>query len=162
MEPFVITTAEQVSRDWLQSVLHANGFLPTGEVTSFSKTSSTPFGATTVHIDVSYSESVSNLPTRFLLKIDGPNTLAGNHEVEFYRRFASATQASATVRCFDAVYDDVPRAYHLLLEDLSTTHYSIEREAPPTQAEADRMIDALAALHATWWDKIDESIPLVV
>jgi len=157
-----IANTDQVSADWLQGVLRANGFLPQGQITSLIKTVAQPFGAATVHIEVGYSHSVPpTLPTRFLLKIDGPDCLAGNHEVEFYRRYSSVLPNSPTVRCFDAVYDDSRRAYHILLEDLTNTHYMVEREAPPTQAEAEHMIDTLAALHAGWWDSLDPSVPLV-
>jgi hypothetical protein len=160
MTPTLITDVEQVSREWLQDVLRTHGYLPQGEITSFTKTVSKPFGAPTVHIEVGYSQPVI-LPTRFLLKIDGPDSLAGNREVEFYTRYGWADLNLPTVRCFDAVYDETQRAYHLLLEDLTATHYMVEREAPPTQTEAERMIDALAALHAGWWDKVDESVALI-
>src|SRR5579863_8128271 len=43
----LITDPEQVSREWLQAVLRANGYLPDGQITSFAKTGSKPFGAAT-------------------------------------------------------------------------------------------------------------------
>jgi hypothetical protein len=162
MRSSLIADAEQVTQDWLEAALRENGHLPQGKVTSFEKNASRPFGATTVVIDVSYSADASaGLPTSFLVKIDGPDTAAGNHEVEFYSRYGSGQLNFPTARCFDSAYDETRRAYHILLENLTATHYSIEREAPPTQAEAERMIDALAMLHATWWDKVDNDINLV-
>jgi hypothetical protein len=63
--------------------------------------------------------------------------------------------------CFDAVYDADQTAYHLLLPDVSDSHYTLEREAPPTQREAEHMIDTLATLHAAWWDKLPPEIEAV-
>jgi len=160
--PILITSAEQVTQEWLEAVLHARGDLPNGKIASFIKKASKPFGATTVQIEVDYGQlSDPELPTRFLLKIDGPDSPAGNREVAFYTRFNSALSRSHTARCFDAVYDDTQRAYHVLLEDLTETHYTIEREAPPTQAESEAMIDTLATLHAAWWGKLGDDVRLI-
>jgi hypothetical protein len=142
----LITDEAQVTGEWLQSVLDKYGV----EITSFSKTSSQPFGATIVWLDVQYAGETT-LPTAFLLKIDGPGTLAGGREVEFYTKYAG----DLTARCFDAVFDAEQRAYHLLLANVSATHYSVEREAPPTRAESERMIDTLALIHSKWWNKVE-------
>src|SRR5258708_4388219 len=158
---FLITDAEKVSGEWLQAILRTHGDLAWGTITTFTKTVSRPFGAATVHIEVGYSQTVTAaLPPHFLLKIDGPQSLAGDLEVEFYTHYGLTLPNSPTVRCFDAVYDGSSRAYHVLLEDLTATHYTVEREAPPTQTEAEHMIDALAILHAGWWDKLDTSVAL--
>lgn len=156
MTSTLISNPDQVTSEWLQSVLQ-----PHVQITSFSKTSSQPFGTATVRIEVAYARPVPHLPTRFLLKIDGPGSLAGGREVEFYTRFGRGPEMGATVRCFDAVYDESQCAYHVLLEDLTDTHFMIEREAPPTQAEAERMIDSLAVLHGHRWEKVDSTVPLV-
>lgn len=158
MTPSLITNAEQATQDWLYITLQHGGYLH--QIASFSKTVSNPFGSTLVWIKVTYSGNIT-LPTAFLLKIEGPDSLAGEREVQFYTRYASGLANNATVPFFDAVYDPAQRAYHLLLADISATHYSIEREAPPTQAEAERMIDTLAALHAFWWDKLPTELEAV-
>ena len=157
MSEMPIASADQVTPGWLTDVLRRNGHLPSGQVTALEKTEQRPFGSLTIWIKATYSDSIpaADLPSAFLLKIDGPGTLAGSREVEFYSRFATP---GATAPWFDAVYDSDQRAYHLLLADLSATHYTVEREAPPTRAEAERMIDTLAALHAAWWDKADTGL----
>ena len=154
----LITDTDQVTQEWLNSVLQINGHLPQGKITAFSKTISRPFESTTVWIKAAYDEKALPLPTAFLLKIVGPNSPAGEKEIQFYSRYASALPRTIIAPCFDSAYDAAQGAYHLLIADLTATHYSIEREAPPTQSEAETMIDTLADLHSFWWDKLPSEV----
>jgi hypothetical protein len=70
--------------------------------------------------------------------------------VDFYVRDYAGLRDGPVVRCHDAAYRAAPRAYHLLLDDVSATHAETwEREVTP--ALADGIADALAALHAHRW-----------
>jgi hypothetical protein len=53
-------------------------------------------------------------------------------------------------RCYDAQFSAAPRAYHILMEDLSATHTNTW-ERPPTLEYGCAVAEALAALHARWW-----------
>ncbi len=157
--PDPITHADQVTQDWLSGVLQRGGYLPRGAIAAFEKTLSQPFLALTVWIRAAYDRAAPpDLPTAFVLKIGEPDSPAGEREVQFYRDFAAAHPRTIAPPCFDAAYDADRGAYHVLLADLSATHYVMEREAPPTPAEAGRMVDALAALHAFWWDRLPPSV----
>jgi hypothetical protein len=72
-------------------------------------------------------------------------------EVFFYDVLAPTMPAIPTVRCFDAVYDPAAGKGHLLLEDLSLTHYLPPRRYPPPEPVCVQAIDILARLHAQWW-----------
>ena len=94
-------------------------------------------------------------PTRFYLKaIEGrTDKLAGKREVAFYTSIATAMPNPPAVTCYHAAHDAETGTYHLLLEDVSETHgVVVEREAPATRPEAESMVDALAWLHAHWWN----------
>jgi hypothetical protein len=55
------------------------------------------------------------------------------------------------VRCFDSRVASNGRA-HLLLEDVSPTHDTSPWPLPPTGAQCRLAIEALARLHAFWWE----------
>ncbi|HEX2186667.1 MAG TPA: aminoglycoside phosphotransferase family protein, partial [Chloroflexota bacterium] len=55
------------------------------------------------------------------------------------------------VPCYDAAYDPATGRGHLLLEDLSPTHYLPPRRYPPPETVCTQAIDLLAQLHARWW-----------
>ena len=158
----LITHPDQVNLDWLEDVLRHNGYLISGHIASLSTTVTQPFGSITVWIKVTYTgDAPPDLPATFLLKMDGPGSLAENREIEFYDHYAAQQPHGITVPCFDTAYDAGQRAYHLLLADVTSTHYVVEREAPPTRVESERMMDTLAAFHAFWWGKVDDQTPLV-
>jgi aminoglycoside phosphotransferase family enzyme len=77
---------------------------------------------------------------------------ANAQEVEFYRVVAAEMHDPPLARCYDAVYAFETGSYHLLLEDLSETHYVTASHLPPTREDAEHMVDALADFHAFWWD----------
>ncbi len=64
------------------------------------------------------------------------------------------------VPCYAAAYDEQIGNSYLLLQDLSETHHvPITREqqisiveAVPARADIEAIVDALAQLHAYWWD----------
>ena len=55
-----------------------------------------------------------------------------------------------TVPYFDAAYDPVARQGHLLLEDLSATHFLPPRRYPPPEAVCGQAVDTLARLVVRW------------
>lgn len=54
------------------------------------------------------------------------------------------------LRCYDAASSEVAGRYHLLLDDVTTTHVEATGR-PPTAEYAAALADGLAALHARWW-----------
>ncbi len=56
------------------------------------------------------------------------------------------------VRSYDAAYSPEAKKFHLLLEDLSASHFQTGWPVPPTQLLCEQVIDCLAKLQAYWWD----------
>ncbi len=133
-----------------------------------------------VHLSLSYSPATqgpSRAPAQLLLKLPrrwpGQNAafhiLGRAHEVYFYTHLApSPAMASVpVVRCFDATHNprtlgatatqeaqetqETPDA-HVLVEDLSGTHWQTEPPLPPSEALCGEAVSCLARLHAAWWE----------
>ena len=70
-----------------------------------------------------------------------------------YTDVAGATPARVVPRCFEAIWDKVTNAWHLLLEDLTETHVIASTwRLPPSTAQCESMVEAWARFHAPWWD----------
>lgn len=83
----------------------------------------------------------------------GPEWNAGRQEVAFYTKVAAAMKARVFPRCFDAVWDADTREWHLLLEDLTDSHFTVGNwPLPPSLAETEQILEAWARFHAEWWD----------
>jgi hypothetical protein len=154
----VIVSAEQVTPDWLTSVLQKSGVLQEGQVTTVQ---ATPAHGESLHLKLEYSsDAPAMIPTRLFLKIAAPSLLhgvpgLGKKEVIFYNAIAAQMYALPVVRCFNAVYSDEQDRYHLLMEDLSETHLALPpSQLPPPEAHCEMIVDALAQIHAYWWNDI--------
>lgn len=111
-----------------------------------------------IRLGISYDGPAPGAPRTLILKVAQENfakTLwqAGRQEVAFYREVAPHLPAQLVPRCFDAHWDGDTQAWHLLFEDLSDTHeIATEWPLPPTLEQAAFIVEALARLHAAWWD----------
>ncbi len=103
-------------------------------------------------------DGAADAPSSLVLKTglaDRANGLieAGRREIEFYTEVAAAMPARLVPRCFEAVWDADSKAWHLLLEDLTDSHFIPTKwPLPPTLEQCERIVDTLARLHAAWWD----------
>jgi hypothetical protein len=78
---------------------------------------------------------------------------AGRQEVAFYAEVASAMSDHLVPRCFDADWTADTGAWHLLLEDLTDSHFVATRwPLPPTLAQCESIVRTRARFHAAWWD----------
>ena len=107
---------------------------------------------------LSYDGAASG-PASLILKTGHPGRAgdgdqnAGRQEVAFYNQVAPAMRLGLVPRCFDAQWDEGTRAWHILLEDLSDTHFiATIWPLPPTDAQCGTIVDAWARFHAAWWD----------
>ena len=97
-------------------------------------------------------------PSSLILKTALPDRVAGifdpgRKEVEFYTQVAPMRSTRLVPRCFEAVWDPNTKWWHLLLEDLTDSHFIATRwPLPPTMEQCERMLHALAGFHAEWWD----------
>lgn len=158
--PEVITSPDQITPQWLTTVLA----LDRGEVTSVEKTIShphgdIPFSTVICRLTLDYSEgAASSVPKKLFLKIASPALMIGipglgKREVYFYNSVSGHADHLPSVRCYQAVYSDEQDRYHVLLDDLTDTHFALPpMQMPPLGHHCDMIIDALAHLHAHYWN----------
>ena len=156
----ILRTIDQVTPEWLTRALRMNGHLERGKVVAVrfggqaSSATGGPGFRPSHRLELSYSaDAPLSAPSRLYLKVgDGAiDKLEGKREVEFYTAIATCMPDSPGLPCYDAAYDRESGDYHLLLKDVSETHFTVEREAPATKPEVETMLDVLARFHAHWW-----------
>lgn len=112
----------------------------------------------TFRLRLEYEGPSGGAPSFIILKsghLDsaGRSTYANRREIAFYRKVASVTSAQLVPRCFEAVEATDLSAWHLLLEDLTDSHFiATEWPLPPTLLQCESIVQALARFHAIWWD----------
>ena len=106
-----------------------------------------------------YEGDAPDAPRTIILKTGRPDRLgdanwdAGRQEVAFYNEVAAAKPDQHLLRCFEASWDADTRAWHLLLEDLTDTHFiATTWPLPPTLEQCETIVSARARFHAAWWD----------
>ena len=130
----VITHIDQVTAAWLTSVLANSGALSTGTVASFDVHTGQGNWSTNALLNVRYIDgSQGALPRRLFLKMvnaDLKDESFGPSEVTYYARDYAGVEGVPLVRCYDGVFSEDLRCYHVLLDDLSETHVEAEKKAP--------------------------------
>jgi hypothetical protein len=152
MDDAVITAVGQVNAEWLNRVLTRSRSLASGQVAGFTVEPRENTCSRSARIRLQYEMgSTGSLPASLFLKIcAGGSYDFGPSEVHYYARDYTSLADAPIPRCYDARYSVEPRAYHLLMEDLSDTHRS-NFQVSPTEAYGRAVADALAALHAYRW-----------
>ncbi|HEY7356418.1 MAG TPA: phosphotransferase [Ktedonobacterales bacterium] len=156
---------DPITPDWLTAVLRQAGALQQGTVTKIESETTNAFNSVTSHLFVQYSaDAPPDVPTRLILKRNKATNQGaedGVEEVKFYTFVASLPEHPAIiVPCYAAAYDEQSGDSYLLLQDLSATHRPpLTREQQiglvegvPAAADLEGVVDALAQLHAYWWD----------
>ena len=100
------------------------------------------------------------------IALEGSHTLSGKagqlqalsledqeYEVAFYTQVAAAIPEAPVPCCFDAVWNEDTNDWHLLLEDLTDSHFTLTyRPMPPTRPQSEAIVAARARFHAALWD----------
>jgi thiamine kinase-like enzyme len=153
----LITDIAQVTPDWLTESLRHAGVLDRGCVVAVDQDTSKPFGAIVSRLTVRYDEDASaDAPRKLFLKMANPEIHReypgrGKREVEFYGAIPAADYGGLPLpRCYDAGFSD--EGFHLLLDDLTDSHVILAHPLPPSRVQSEQVVDALARLHAYWWD----------
>ena len=159
MDQEVISTAEQITPEWLTATLREAGTLPQGEVIRVvPEAPKKTFASRTWRLRVAYSgDAPAKAPAMLFLKSSSPELAPGEHkpgqmdkEIVFYRVVAAAMEDPLSVPCYDTGYDGDTWASHLLLLDLSDTH---ETDLDPLHGRnCEQAVESLGRLHAFWWD----------
>jgi hypothetical protein len=143
--------------DHLTDALQRWGALADGRVRDVVVESSRPtLLSRIIRLRLTYDDGAVDAPASLILKTglrdraDLPDL--GRREVEFYAQAATAS-TRVVPRCFEAVWDADKKTWHLLLEDLTSSHMiATAWPLPPTQEQCECIVQALARLHAEWWD----------
>lgn len=148
----VITDPSQASAAWLEQALAGSGALRAGGVADVAIE---PVGGTwsrMIRLTPSYRPgSLGDLPSQLLLKLCGAEGgVFGRSEVDYYTGDYVGLDGAPIPRCYAAAYQEGPRRYHLLLEDLSATHAPCWDRAP-SEDHGRALADAVAALHSHRW-----------
>lgn len=155
----VLTHLDQVTPEWLTTVLRTKGYLPAGYVQSIAMQPGETSISLTAHLEITYSDDVPvTAPRRLFVKVSKPElpypayAQYAGREVAFYNQFVPVMAHRPLVQCYDAVYTPDDYRSHLLLEDISDTHFQVDYPYPPSQHLLDRIVASLATFHAAWWD----------
>lgn len=147
-------TATKLSR-WL----HGSDALPHGSVTDVRvELEIKSHTSTLVFVTATYSpDAPSDLPRNLIIK--SPLVSRGAREVnsselQFYRLLAPVLGTPPLVRCYAATEHDDDEPGILVLEDLRATHDHPPWPIPPSRKESEAAVDALARVHAQFWEAL--------
>ncbi len=157
--PDVITEPDLVTPEWLSAVLRRDRPDWDGHVTAVrvETVKRLPYSRV-ASLRVSYSAaSHDQLPDHIFLKlsalgVNGEKPADNGSEVNFYRTVASEMQGPPLVRCYDAEYSPYLDRSHVLLEDLSASHFQTEQREHPSRINSELAVKCLAEFHAYWWE----------
>ncbi len=109
-----------------------------------------------VFLTATYSpDAPANLPRHMVVKssLNAPTILDDSSvEVQFYRRLAPVLGTPPLVRCLAAIEDGDGDPSTVVLEDLRATHNHPAWPLPPSRTQCESALDALARVHAQWWE----------
>jgi thiamine kinase-like enzyme len=145
---------------WLTAVLRRQGCLVGGRVADVTVVHSEPTVLSHIYrLRLTYDGAADGAPSSLVLKakhLQRPVGIwkHGEREVAFYREVAPATPAGLLPRCFDTHWDASTGDWHLLLEDLKSSHRFVSTRwpLPPPLADCRSVVRALARFHAAWWN----------
>ncbi|MBN2047924.1 MAG: phosphotransferase [Anaerolineaceae bacterium] len=156
----IIQHVDQLTPQRVTQILRERGILPRGSVTALKPQGAgeTTFASIVWRATLDYSsDAPPDAPRHLFLKCTQPSLAQGSYdpkqlvkEVLFYQQAAPRMEADFTIPCYDVCYDAESGASHLLLKDVSETHAS--HRQPTSMRYCELAVDALAGLHACWWD----------
>jgi hypothetical protein len=145
--------------DHLTEVLRKSGVLGDGHVADVAVESSRPtILSRIIRLRLTCEGATTDTPGGLILKTGLPERVkakfySGRQEVAFYTQLATVMPTSLVPRCFEAAWNADSNEWHLLLEDLTDTHFiATAWPLPPTMEDCKRIIAARARFHAHWWD----------
>ena len=133
------------------------GTLPRGAVVDVrvELETETPI-STLVFLTVTYSpDAPSNLTRQLVVKSSHdlptiPGATSG--ELQFYRQLAPLLGTPPLVPCYAAIEAGDGDPGTLVLEDFRSTHDHPPWPIPPSRNQCEAALDALARVHAQWWE----------
>jgi hypothetical protein len=101
------------------------------------------------------ADAPPDLPQRLVVKTPPAQASAEDYspsELKFYREVAPVLASPPLVRCLAVIENEERSSGTIVLEDLRTTHDHPAWPIPPTRSQAELAIDALAHVHARFWE----------
>lgn len=152
MKVKVISSISDVDLDWLQEVSDVNFGKNSAEISDFKIAEKPSANGYTAIIKLNYkTQQPDKYPKSLFLKFcRQDDRFINNSEYFYYKRDYLGLENAPLPKCYDAGFSDTEGSYHVLLEDLSQTHYS-NQEIRPTRHHAAIVAEELAKLHAYRW-----------
>jgi len=157
----LMTSSDQITPEWLTDTLRNGGYLPYFRVLDVrlleTRTSAT---ATLYTLRIQYSDvSIARkMPASMVLKVYHAGYRHADKEVTFYSAILPALRESYSntdlfiVEGYDAYYDVGEDRSHILIEGMPTGFKKHFEPVPPTKRHMTQLADALAKIHAYWWE----------
>ncbi|HEX8597768.1 MAG TPA: hypothetical protein VF952_04550 [Chloroflexia bacterium] len=155
----MITAIEQITPQWLTTLLRHEGVLGSAEVVSVRvEPMDDVWNSKAYRFGLTYSGDTSGAPARLFLKLKSDHH--GREEAEFYQYVrSSGVDLPVLVPCFSSEYDEATGNSHVLLADLSETHFTPftiaqfrALEVVPDPVYLQQIVDCVAEFHAYWWE----------
>ena len=145
-------TAASLS-EWLRD----SGALPSGAVTDITveQEFDTTISRLTFLTATYTQDAPANMPQRLVVKspLNGEQVpVHTGSEAQFYCRVAPLLPGPPLVPCLAAFQEAEGNREIIVLEDLRATHDHPPWPLPPSRAECESAVDALARVHAHWWE----------
>lgn len=160
-----LAATDPITTAWLTEALRTAGVLPSGAVIAVEQRANEAFNSTAAHLILTYSaDAPGDAPRALFLKrnINSEWAIASaRDETRFYQAaLRRHPRLTMIVPCYLAAFDAQRNASSLLLADVSATHEPPRTRADllrgagvPDETALDQTIDALAAFHASWWER---------
>ena len=141
----------------LSRLLRASGALPTGDIAQIQiALVHKSHWSRLVFLTATYTpDAPPKLPRHLAVKspLEQPN--GDNHtraELQFYRKVSAVLACPPVPQCLAAIESDDVNSETIVLEDLRATHDHPPWPIPPTKHQSETAIDALAHVHAQYWE----------
>ncbi len=150
----VLESQDQITPEWLTQALRKSGVLTHGTVQMVEIDARERELSTTYRLRIAYPfDAQGFMPARLFLKTvnaDQEEEFFGPSEVDYYRRDYVGLACAPLLRCYDGAFSAEQRRYHLLLDDVSSSHVEARTKAP-TLAYGLVLAESLACLHTHRW-----------
>lgn len=153
----IITDSKEITPQLIEKILRKNKSLEQIEVKGIEKEDKDAYTSKICFIRVKYSDvSPKHAPKKLVLKMlrkEFGFPLLGKREVKFYNSIIDYEGILPIIKCYDAQFDEQTECSHLLLQDISDTHFELDYPLPPSYVNSVKFVEALVKLHSHWWEK---------
>jgi hypothetical protein len=155
----LITTAEQITPELLTALLIEASVIGPAQVAAVHiEPLDDVWNSQAYRLKLTYRGDASGAPTRLFLKLKRDHL--GREEAEFYSYVrAAGADLPMLVPCYSAEYDEPTGGSHVLLTDLSATHFTPftiaqfrALEVVPRPVYLQQIVECIADFHANWWE----------